>query len=207
MHILITAGPTREPIDEVRFISNASSGRMGCAVAEAAIHAGHDVTLLHGPMTQSPPAGARLLPFQTVTELRDAMAEQFPRCDAVVMTAAVGDFRLAHRRDGKLSRKDGPIQLELIPTEDVIAGIAAGKRPGQQVVVFAVEAGPREDMERKAREELQSKHADMVVLNPPAAMGRPESEAAILSATDILLPWARRPKSQLAEEIIRLLCS
>ncbi len=205
MRVLVTAGPTREYIDSVRFITNASSGRMGYAVAEAAITAGHDVTLLTGPIASAPPAGCRVVGFTSVDDLKGALHESFDACDALVMAAAVGDYRPENTVAEKLSRRDGPITLRLFPTEDLLVGLRSRKRRGQVVVAFAVEQGVRERIEAKAREELADKGADYVVVNTPAAMAVERSDACILSAAGVVLPWADRAKDELAAEIVKLL--
>ncbi len=207
MRVIVTAGPTRQYLDTVRFLTNASSGRMGYAVAAAAARAGHDVTLLTGPVSLEPPDGCEVVPFVSVDDLKEALDERFADCDALIMTAAVGDFRPEKVAPAKLHRKGGPVTVRLIPTEDVLAGVAAGKRDGQIVIAFAVEDGSPEQIEDKARRELTSKHADYVVVNTPAAMAADQSSAAILSPDATVLPWDRRPKDPLAEEIIRLLDS
>jgi phosphopantothenoylcysteine decarboxylase / phosphopantothenate---cysteine ligase len=198
MRIVVTAGPTREYIDSVRFISNASSGRMGFAVAAAAAAAGHEVTLLAGPVELPPPTGCQVVRFVSVEDLSAALAARFADCDALVMTAAVGDFRPERRVDGKIPRRGGAVTARLVPTEDVLAGLARGKRPGQVVVAFAVEDPPPAAAEAKAR-------ADLVVVNTPAAMGAQESDACILGSAGVLLPWGRRTKQELAEEVVKLL--
>jgi phosphopantothenoylcysteine decarboxylase/phosphopantothenate--cysteine ligase len=206
MRILITAGPTREYIDRVRFISNASSGRMGYAVATTALAAGHEVTLLAGPTAlKKSPAGVKVVHFISVAELRAALDEHFDACDALVMAAAVGDFTVANPSETKLSRKAGPVTLTLQPTEDLLAGLSQRKRPGQIVVAFAVEVGRREEIERKARRELAEKGADLTVVNTPDAMAADKSTACILTAEGTLLPWATRTKKQLADEILAVL--
>jgi phosphopantothenoylcysteine decarboxylase/phosphopantothenate--cysteine ligase len=216
MHILVTAGPTREYIDAVRFITNGSSGRMGYAVAAAAARRGHTVTLLTGPVGLKPPAARasgkyarptriRVVPFVSVEDLAAAMRKHFDAADAVVMAAAVGDFRPEKVLAGKLRRADGPITLRLVPTQDVLAAVAAKKRKGQIVFAFAVESGPRREIVAKARAEMARKYADFVLLNTPAAMGAEESAACILSPEGVVLPWARRPKAALASAIVRML--
>ena len=209
MRILITAGPTREPIDPVRFITNASSGRMGVVLAELAVEAGCEVTLLMGAVTSKlRPAVAKkvqVVPFATVDELQDQLARLFPQHDALIMAAAVGDFRVETVSDRKLHREDGPIQLTLIPTQDVLASVTANKRDGQIVVSFAVEDGLPDEAQARARSELAAKGADLVVVNTPAAMASANSLACILSADDVLLRWAVRPKKNLAAAIIHLL--
>jgi phosphopantothenoylcysteine decarboxylase/phosphopantothenate--cysteine ligase len=202
MKVIVTAGPTREYLDPVRFITNASSGTMGFAVARAAAARGHRVTLLCGPV--EPPADLEcdIARFVSVSDLREALAGRFSDCDALVMTAAVGDFRPERYSDRKISRSGGPVTIRLVPTEDVLAGVAAGKRANQAVVAFAVEDGPEGEIETKARSELAQKHADMVVVNTPAAMAAADSRACILSADSTLLPWAVRPKGELATAIV-----
>jgi len=204
MRILVTTGPTREPIDTVRFISNASSGRMGLAVAAAAARKGHDVTLLAGEGVPLPPdAPRRTVRFGSVADLKQLLTEHFGACDVLVMAAAVGDFRVEKPFPAKLHRRGGPVTLKLFPTEDLLAGLKAVRRADQRIVAFAVEAGPREQVEAKARKEMAAKGADFVVVNTPAAMGAEESEACILSPKGVVLPWAVRPKEALAEEILR----
>jgi phosphopantothenoylcysteine decarboxylase/phosphopantothenate--cysteine ligase len=210
MRVIVTAGPTREHIDSVRFITNASSGRMGYAVALAAARAGHRVTILSGPVSDelvvaAARADCEVAPFITVPELRLALEERFGDCDALVMAAAVGDFRPQKRFASKLRRSDGPITVSLLPTEDVLAEVARSKRPGQIIVAFAVEAGEPQQIEAKARREMKAKNADYVVLNTPEAMSAKESSACILSASGMVLPWAWRCKEELAGEIVKLL--
>jgi len=208
LKIIITAGPTREYIDSVRFISNASSGMMGCAVAAVAAAGGHDVTLLlaAGVTPAVMPAAldsCRIVPFSSVSDLKDKLVERFSGCDVLVMAAAVGDFRPAEPVEGKIPRSGGPVTVRLEPTEDVLESVVQAKRSDQVVVAFAVEDGPREEIQAKALAEMAAKNADCVVLNTPAAMGSDESEACILTPAGQRLPWAKRPKSKLAGEILR----
>lgn len=214
MNVLITTGPTREYIDSVRFLSNASSGRMGCAVAAAGRAAGDSVTLLHGPIDQgvlgelAVDAGCRTISFTSVADLQQALGEHFPACDVLVMAAAVGDFFIVNpffEKTKKIHRSNGPITLELTPTPDVLAGVAANKRADQKIVAFAVEDPPLQAAEEKARAELKSKHADFVVVNTPEAMAASQSQACILSADATLLPWDKRTKQELAEQIVKRL--
>lgn len=206
MHFLITTGPTREYLDDVRFLTNGSSGKMGLAVAIQAIRAGHTATLLAGPMGSSlldeaQAAGAEVVSFISVADLQAVMADHFSACDVLVMAAAVGDFTVP-RQAAKMSRKAGPVALTLEPTVDVLASITPSRRPDQRIVAFAVETGSETAMETKARDELASKGADIVVLNTPAAMGADASLACILDAKDTILPWANRSKHQLAQHIV-----
>lgn len=201
MRVLITAGPTREYIDEVRFITNASSGKMGYACAACAVAAGHEVTLLTGPVALPAPDGCQVAGFVTIAELADAVEERFDACDALVMAAGVGDFTVA-ARPGKIPRSGGPVQVTLTPSRDILASVGARRRDDQVLVAFAVETGRDE---QKARRELEAKNCDYVVLNPPAAMAGDASEACILSRSGVVLPWALRPKTELAREVVALL--
>jgi len=207
MRILVTTGPTREPIDPVRFITNASSGRMGVAVAGQAAGAGHAVTLLAGPGVdlRDLPAGVERVDFVSVADLKTALHERSPACDALVMAAAVGDFQVANRLARKIPRSGGPISLRLVPTEDLLASLAPLKRPDQVVIAFAVEDGPADAIQAKARREMKAKSADYVVVNRPEAMSASESDACILGPRETILPWAVRPKDTLAAEIVRTL--
>lgn len=204
MRIIITAGPTREYIDDVRFISNASSGRMGYAVAVAAAAAGHEVTLLAGPVTLADPPGCEVVRFVSVEELRAALTQRFGACDALIMTAAVGDFRPERRVAGKIARAGGPVDVRLVPTEDVLASVTAGRRVGQVVVAFAVESLPEPDAQAKALAEMQAKGADFVVVNGPEAMQADASRACVLGLGGVLLEWDARPKAELSQEIVLL---
>jgi len=211
MRVIVTAGPTREYIDTVRFITNGSSGQMGCQVALAALAAGHQVTLLLGEgasdAARAMLAGAdiQVVPFVSVSDLRQGLEERFAQCDALIMAAAVGDFRPEKILPAKLRRRSGPITLRLFPTEDILAGVAAKKKGGQVVIAFAVEDAPPGQIEAKARAEMVDKNADYVVVNTPAAMGAQRSRACILSRDAFVLEWSDRPKETLARKIVKLL--
>lgn len=204
MKVIVTAGPTRQYIDSVRFITNASSGQMGCAIAAAAVAAGHEVTLILAEGI-SPPAGCEVVRFARVDDLATALAERFGGCDALVMAAAVGDFRPESISPTKLSRSGGPITIKLVPVADILAGVAKCKRPDQKVIAFAVQDGPDDRIEADARDKMLRKNADYVVVNTPEAIAAEDSRACILSPDGVALPWADRAKRQLAEEIMNLL--
>ena len=178
---------------------------MGYAVAAAARRAGHEVTLLTGATGLAAPEGVSVVAFATVEELKAAMGERFGACDALVMAAAVGDFRAETVAGKKIPRKAGAIEVKLVPTEDVLAATVAKKQAGQRIVAFAVETGTREEMEEKARGEMKAKGADFVVVNTPEAMGQEQSQACILSPEGVVLAWASRPKDALAAEIVKRL--
>ncbi len=217
MRILITTGPTREYIDTVRFISNSSSGQMGWALAGASIEAGHEVILLAGPGCGEDSIVAtknivlntsdkfKIIDFVSVTDLQTAVEAHFLACDALIMAAAVGDFRPARKLDSKLSRSAGPITLELFPTEDILAGVGVRKKDEQIIISFAVEDLPEQQAELKARSEMAAKRADFCVVNTPQAMAAKQSYACILSADGEAAPWAKRTKDELAKLIVDLL--
>lgn len=183
--MLITAGPTHEPIDAVRFIGNRSSGRMGVALAEAARASGASVELLLGPHTIVPPAGLVdcVRRFRTCEDLRALLAERAWAADVIIMAAAVADYRprpLAALSGGKFRRTSERVMLELEPTPDLIAGVAAARRPGQLIVGFALE--PREEMVAAARAKLERKKIDVVVANPLETMDSADIEAVLVRA-------------------------
>jgi phosphopantothenoylcysteine decarboxylase/phosphopantothenate--cysteine ligase len=184
MRMLITAGPTREPIDAVRFISNRSSGRVGLALAEAAAEAGHAVTLLLGPVLASASLGERVRVerFSSTQDLRVLLREHFEACDALVMAAAVADYRPIEVRPGKLPRSvdGGRLFIELEPTPDLVAEVAASKRADQAVVAFSLEEPAR--LVARAREKLRRKEADAIVANPLATMDAGQIEPTLFTA-------------------------
>ncbi|MBL0926661.1 MAG: hypothetical protein IBJ11_03280 [Phycisphaerales bacterium] len=187
--LLITAGPTHEPIDAVRFIGNRSSGRMGMALAGAAAAKGWPVTLLLGPVGTAPdlPTGVALERFRTCEDLRGLLRRFAPEADVLVMAAAVADYRPkpnAAMSGGKFRRTDGPITLELESTPDLLAETSASRRPGQLFVGFALE--PRADLMESATRKLARKGVDLVVANPLETMDAPTVEAWVLAASGVV---------------------
>jgi phosphopantothenoylcysteine decarboxylase / phosphopantothenate---cysteine ligase len=160
--VLVTAGPTEEPIDAVRYISNRSSGKMGYAVAEAARRRGAEVILVTGPTHLEPPSGVTLRSVRTAQEMADAVFDHLADATMVIMTAAVADFRAARVEPGKIRRDAGSRILELEPTEDILAKVASSRRPGQLVVGFAAET---QDRVESARAKIISKNLDLIVAN------------------------------------------
>jgi phosphopantothenoylcysteine decarboxylase/phosphopantothenate--cysteine ligase len=162
LRVLVTAGGTREPIDPVRFIGNRSSGRMGIALAAAAARRGAETTLVAANVALSAPAGVRRVDVETAAEMAETVAAEFPAAHVLLMAAAPADFRPAEVSGGKI-RREGALDLHLEPTTDILAAVAAGRRPGQTVVGFAAEHGG--DGLASARAKLSRKNADMIVLN------------------------------------------
>ena len=169
--VLVTAGPTREPLDPVRFLSNPSSGRMGFALAEAARDRGAEVTLIAGPTELAPPAGVRCVRIGTAQELQQAMEESLDGARVVVMAAAVADQRPAQAAPQKVKKTDGPETLQLVRTPDILAALGAryANEPRRPLLVgFAAET---ERVEEHAREKLQRKNLDLIVANDVSQQG------------------------------------
>ena len=202
--VLITAGPTVEPIDPVRFISNPSSGKTGFALAEAAADRGANVVLVTGPVSLEDPDGCETVRVGTALEMHDAVDRRFDGADIAVFTAAVSDFRPAEPAREKLKKgrdDDALMHIELVQNPDILASMAARKKPGQVVVGFAAET---QDVEENAREKLASKNADLIVGNKVSAhlgFGTDDNEVIIVGLTSTKkLPLMS--KSDLADAIL-----
>lgn len=168
MRILITAGPTREYLDDVRYLSNASSGRMGYAMVDAVLAAGHQAVLVSGPVSLTPPAGCDVHSVETTDELQEVCNRLFVGCDGIVATAAVCDYRPRERFQGKLAKTGVALELELVETADVLAGL--GQQKGKRWIVgFALESD--EFAHVNALRKLKQKNCDAIVLNRPTAIG------------------------------------
>ncbi len=181
MKLLVSAGPTREPIDQVRFISNRSTGRMGFAVAREAARRGHEVCLVTGPVALAAPERVERVDVETAREMTEEIFARGPGADAVVMAAAVADYAPRTSVAGKLKKAAEPLVLRLVRTTDILLELGRKKRPGQTLVGFALEAstGARAEAERKLRE----KGLDLVVLNPPSTFGSGEIEAGVFDGS------------------------
>ncbi len=201
LRLLITAGPTREYLDPVRYISNDSSGKMGFALAAAARKREMRVTLVHGPVAIAPPTGVRTVAVVSAADMLAACTELWPRHDALLMAAAVADYAPAQRSRSKRKKSTQDMTLCLKPTVDILAALAAERRPDQVVVGFALEdRAPRRNAERK----LRRKGLDAIVLNHPTAIGAERSAVEVLVRGE---RWRRLPtaaKSRHAQHIIRL---
>lgn len=162
LRIVISAGPTQEKIDPVRYISNRSSGKMGYAIAEAARERGASVTLVSGPVSLPAPSGVRVVRVETAAEMKTAMDEAAPEADVVIMSAAVADYRAATPVDRKIKKDAEELQIGLVRTEDILAGLGKSKPAGQVLVGFAAETN---DVVAYGREKLKRKNADLFVAN------------------------------------------
>lgn len=162
MRVLVTAGPTREALDPVRFISNRSSGKMGYALAQAALESGHSVRLISGPVALAPPPGARLVRVTTAAEMLRAVRRHADRCDVLVMAAAPADWRPQRTAPLKLKKRDGPPRIAWAATPDILKSIAARKRKAQVFCGFAAET---HNLAAEARRKLREKNLDVVAAN------------------------------------------
>jgi len=199
--VLVTAGPTREAIDAVRFVSNRSSGKMGHALAERARARGAEVVLLTGARDRPAPAGVAVERFESAGDLRRQLDERFPSCDILVMAAAVADF-IPEKVGRRLHRSEGPRSVALTPGEDLLAGLR--ERKGERIVVaFAAEAG--DGQEERARRKMADKGADWIVVNDVGREGvgfdADDNEVVLLSSTGKRVEISRRPKKEVADRI------
>lgn len=204
LRVLITSGPTREPLDPVRYLSNSSSGAMGFALAAQARLRGAEVTVITGPVSLPAPKGVAVIEVVTALEMHGQVRRLSPRHDIVIGAAAVSDYRPAVFSRRKLKRGKGARRLTLIPNPDIIKDAAARRRGGQVFVGFALET---HDAAEHARQKLLRKGLDLVVANGPATLGSGSIRAALVRREGVRrLPAA--PKARVArailEEAVRL---
>ena len=202
--VLITAGPTVEPIDSVRYLSNPSSGKTGFAIAEAAVDRGAEVVLVTGPVALEDVVGAQTVRVRTACEMRDAVAGHFDDADIAVFTAAVSDFRPARVADKKLKKGEDDealASIRLVENPDILAEMGSRKREGQVVVGFAAETN---DVEKNARKKLERKNADMIIGNDVSggrAFGADTNQVLIVTR-DCVEQLPVMPKAELAHVIL-----
>ncbi|HET7621515.1 MAG TPA: bifunctional phosphopantothenoylcysteine decarboxylase/phosphopantothenate--cysteine ligase CoaBC [Gemmatimonadaceae bacterium] len=201
--IVVTAGPTREPLDPVRFISNRSSGKMGAALAAAAWRRGADVTLVAGAIEVAPPAGVSVVRVESTDEMANAVARALPGADALVMAAAPADFRPERMAEQKIKKSSAPESLSLAPTRDILATTVACRRPGAVVVGFALET---ENLIANARQKLESKGLDLIVANSAteegSAFGADANHVTLIGRDGAAEELSLRPKSEVADAIL-----
>jgi phosphopantothenoylcysteine decarboxylase / phosphopantothenate---cysteine ligase len=201
--ILITSGPTRQYLDPVRYLTNASSGRMGKALAEAALAAGHDVVLVSGPVEVTYPSACRVVPVVSTEDLLAACEREFPTCDGVIGVAAPCDYRPRYIAAGKIAKTGDVLRLELIETPDVMATLGALKAQ-QWLVGFALET---EDQRLKALAKAERKSCDLMVLNGPSAMHALETSVEVLDRSGATLGQFVGSKTDVARQIFNLIQS
>ncbi len=203
LKLLVTAGPTREAIDPVRYLSNPSSGKMGYAIARAAARRGADVTLVSGPTALEPPSGVRVLPCVAAAEMLALVEAHFAAADVLVMTAAVGDFAVEQVAKEKIKKAgDRPLVLTLRPTPDILRTVAE-KKTRQFVVGFAAET---ENLVDSAREKLQHKNMDLIIANDISAPGigfqSDANQVVVIDRAGRADPWPRMTKLEIAERLL-----
>jgi phosphopantothenoylcysteine decarboxylase/phosphopantothenate--cysteine ligase len=200
MRILITAGPTHEPIDPVRYIGNRSSGKVGAALAHAARSTGHEVTLILGPVEiEIPREGIALVDVVSSRDMHDAVMLHFPDHDLLIMAAAVADFRPKRVLTEKIHRS-GILTIELEPTEDILAAAGAVKRPNQRTVGFSLV--DRGDLAR-SREKLIRKNLDLIVYNPTETLTSDSIESILLYPDGRTEELPSRSKGEFADNLIQ----
>ena len=205
--ILITAGPTYERLDPVRFIGNYSSGKMGFALAEDCLLRGAKVILIAGPVSLTCSAAIERIDVESCNEMYDATVREYPKCDAAILCAAVADFRPQQIANHKIKREGDNLTLTLIPTQDIAATIGKMKSEKQRLVVFALETN---EEERNARKKLERKNADFIVLNstrnPGTTFQSDDNQITIISK-DRKKVYDKKPKAEVARDIIDELVS
>jgi len=201
MHFLITAGGTRESIDPVRFISNASSGRMGYALALAALDAGHKATLISASDLQ-PPVGVEFVGVDSAAEMFAAVKKFFHKCDCLIMAAAVSDYRPARPAKNKIKKTSKFLTIKLKPTIDILKWAATHKKKNQVIAGFALED---KNLRRNAEKKLKEKNLDMIIADTPAAIGSDEASVQIKMPDQKWLKLPLLSKAAVAGKIIDLL--
>jgi phosphopantothenoylcysteine decarboxylase / phosphopantothenate---cysteine ligase len=199
---LVTAGPTREPIDPVRYISNRSSGKMGYAIAEAALDAGHDVILISGPVNLTPPRNARIISVSTSAEMFEAVHQHADNSDVCVLCAAVADYKPVQVSPVKMKKRAEGISVELVPTRDILRSL--GSQPARKflLVGFAAET---DHLEANAAKKLREKNCDIIVANDVrVGMETDENELLVLFRNGETKKISRAKKKFVARELVKI---
>ena len=201
--VLVTAGPTYEKIDPVRFIGNYSSGKMGVAIALELANRGADVHLVAGPLSIDLPGQMQITRVQTASEMHQACALLFPSMDAAIMAAAVADYTPANEASQKIKREGNALSLNLIPTQDIAAALGKAKKKGQIMVGFALESN---DLIANAHKKLVSKNLDFIVLNeagkPGVGFNADTNKVTIIDANNNTTEFSLKTKAEVAHDIV-----
>ena len=201
--ILITSGPTRQYLDPVRYLTNASSGRMGAALAQAVIEAGHKAVVVTGPVDVAYPPGAEIIPVVSTEEMLEACLDAFPTCDGLIAAAAPSDYRPVRVAQQKIRKTGEPRLLQLVETPDVVAALGA-VRENRWMVAFALET---EDQRMRAMQKLERKNCNLVVVNGPAAIHAADTSVEVLDErAEVVAAWAGA-KEFVAGELVRLIAA
>ncbi len=201
IHFLITAGGTREYIDPVRFVSNASSGKMGYALAEAAKAAGHDVTLISASDIQ-PPIGVEFIGVDSAADMLGAVKKFFGECDCLIMAAAVSDYTPVRPRKTKIKKSASALAIKLKPTTDILAWAAKHKKKSQYIVGFALED---KNLRANAEKKLKAKNLDMIIANSPESIAADESTVQVKTAGGKWLKIPCASKKAVARKVIGII--
>ncbi|MCB1092677.1 MAG: phosphopantothenoylcysteine decarboxylase [Verrucomicrobiae bacterium] len=207
MRILITAGPTREAIDPVRYLTNRSSGKMGYAIARAAVERGHDVVLVSGPVTLEAPAGrCELVSVESAREMFDAVGDRIGNCDAAVFCAAVADYRPIQAATQKIKKTGATLTLELERTEDILGSAREGFGFGGILVGFAAET---DHIEEYAWRKLEEKGCDLIVANdvsrPGVGFDSERNEVRLFFANGRRIDLGESPKAKIGEKLVEII--
>ena len=201
-NVMITAGPTYEKIDPVRFIGNYSSGKMGFALAEECLRRGANVTLIAGPVTLSCSPGINRIDVESCEEMYQASTLAFQQADAAILCAAVADFKPNAVADKKIKREKDDLELRLVPTHDIAAALGQMKQKNQRIVAFALETN---DEEANAQKKRQKKNADFIVLNStrnPGTTFRTDDNQITIISEKGKKEYEKKPKTEVAKDII-----
>ena len=202
MKILITAGPTREYIDPVRFISNPSTGRMGYLIAGECVKKGYEVILISGPTHLKEPDKVKYIKVETAEEMRKAVLKYFPQIDILIMSAAVSDWKPAIKVKEKIKRKK-EWKLKLVPNPDILKEATKIKRPGQRIIGFALETG---DIIKNAKRKLKEKKLDLIVADTPDFFGEGKAAGVVFIFRDgRTVKFKKTKKEEVVKKIVSLL--
>ena len=204
MRIVISAGPTREAIDPVRFITNRSTGKMGYAIARAAVKMNLQTVLVSGPVNLTAPEGVEFVPVESAAEMAEAMKKAAAGADIIVMAAAVADYRPKQYSTSKVKKSDGDMCIELERTEDILLSLGKNKKPGQILVGFAAET---DDLLQNAQGKLERKNLDYIAANivgvPGRGFGADNNAITLLSRDGSRTEFALQSKEALAESLLK----
>ena len=199
--ILLTAGPTRQYLDPVRYLSNGSSGRMGQALAEAALEAGHEVVIVSGPVEVRYPAAAEVVSVVSTEEMLDACLRLFPRCDGLIAAAAPCDYRPKVVAEQKIRKTGGTLDVQFVETPDIVASLGA-IRTSQWMVAFALET---EDPRMRAMQKLERKKCDLIVVNGPAAVQAADTKVEVIGPRGEVLAALAGSKCHVAQALLQVI--
>ncbi|MGE4158268.1 MAG: phosphopantothenoylcysteine decarboxylase [Planctomycetota bacterium] len=200
MRILVTAGPTREAIDPVRYLGNRSSGKMGYALAKEALAAGHQVTLVSGPVDLPWPGGVQGVRVESAQEMLEAVMMRQEDQDAFILAAAVADYRPRQASAVKVRKSSAPLTLELVPTPDILAHLGHTRKIGQVLAGFCLDTG---DPVPQARNKLSAKRCDLILANSVETLGSGMIQGTLVTARGTVEPWPSLEKEEAARRLVK----